>query len=156
MSSLLQQHRIKICSLTYTEGGQNFTVWWCAFWTLGCYSIPWGRERISNKYSQASYKTYSHAVDKSTVCHWASWIAHFDKSQTQFSDKHPSDQPTTPVTTVLIQSVAKLAWNNQGSTTRKLTHKPSVVKGSVKNIIQAWEYWKVCTCWVPQGLTNYL
>jgi hypothetical protein len=155
MSSLLHQHRIKIRSLTRTGGGQNFMVWWCAFWTPSCYWIPCGRERISDKYSHAVRQCTVHAVDKSIVCHWASWIPGFEKGQTQFSDKHPSGQPT-PVTTVLLPSVDKLTHNNHRIMTRKLTPETSVFKGSVKEIIQAWWYWKVYTCRVPKGLTNYL
>lgn len=112
MSSLLHQHRIKIRSLTRTGGGQNFMVWWCAFWTPGCYWIPCGRERISDKHSHAVRKCTVHAVDKSIVCHWASWIAGFEKGQTEFSDKHPSGQPT-PVTMVLLPSVDKLTTTTE-------------------------------------------
>ena len=90
------------------------------------------------------------------LCDWTSWIACFEKGQTEYSDKHPSSQQKTPITKVFLRSVDKITWNNQRITTRMPTPETSVFKWSMKNIIHGWWYWKVCTCWVPQGLTNYL
>jgi hypothetical protein len=77
------------------------------------------------------------AVDKSTISHWASRIAGFEKCQAELSDAPRSGRPTTAVTPTLLQRADELIQKDRRIRTRKLAAELSVSKGSVNNIIDA-------------------
>jgi hypothetical protein len=93
------------------------------------------KESVTNIHRQLKNVYGDNAVDKNTICHWASQIAGSEKSQAELSDTPRSGRPTTAVTPALLQCADEPIRKDRLITTRKLATELPVSKRSVKTLL---------------------